>query len=106
MNEEDALAIQRAEYHLNKYPVSTEPSAWVEGKITSKVHGLNPKEILKAVLKFAPTEEGKVNLAKAIMNKVGETDASETVSNAGVEAFARQVIWNLLVPSLFLHLRH
>ena len=47
------------------------------------------------MLKYAPTDEGKVSMAKATVNKIGETDASETVSNAGVEAFARQIIGNL-----------
>ena len=94
-NDEDAHAIKLAEYYLNTYPIPDQPSVWVEGKINDKEYRLNPKDILTAMLKYAPTDEGKVSMAKAIVNKVGETDASETVSNAGVEAFARQIIGNL-----------
>lgn len=67
-------------------------------------HPLNPKDILQALLNYAPTDEGKLNIAKAIMDTVdGSTGA---VSNVAYEAYAKKIFNNLLVPCFFLHLRY
>lgn len=104
LSEEDANTIELAETYLNNYPGDTEPSTRNETTTVRSIHSLNPRDILKAVLRFAPTEAGKVNMAKAIMTAVGE-EASETVSNARLEEFASQIVCNLLVPRLFRHIR-
>jgi hypothetical protein len=101
MSSGDTDAIQRAERCLNAYPVRTEEKSWVKSKIAGRVHQLNPKRILGAVLKHAPTEAGKASIAKTIVKKAIRPGTSDTVYNAGIESFAREIIWNLLVPSLF-----
>ena len=94
--EQDEHAIRLATTYIDSYPVSGQPFTWVEGRINNKTYRLNPKKILAAALDHAPTQCGKINIAKAIVNK---GSVGDDISNVGIEAFARQIIWNLLVPS-------
>jgi hypothetical protein len=63
---EDANTIELAETYLNNYPGDTEPSTRNETRTERSIRSFNPRDILKAVLRFAPTERGKVNMRRPL----------------------------------------
>ena len=92
LTEEDETAIALAQVHVKTYPVPTEPSSPQRfGRLS-----INPKDILRAALNFAPTEQGRLNVAKASMDTV--KGSTGTICNGLFEDYARQIVNNLLVP--------
>ena len=91
-SEEDDRAIAMARQYLEDYPLLNEPYR----SFSPKEQHLNPKILLKAALDFAPSDAGRINVAKSIVN--ADENTSNQSRNARLEAMANEVFMDLLVP--------
>lgn len=91
MNEKDQSAVDLAIYMLNTYPLAKEEAH----QFSEEDRYLDPRVMLRAALDYAPTDAGKVNMAKMIVES-GDNDCKGF--NTRLENHAKQIFWNLLVP--------
>jgi len=90
LSQEDQDAIMKAYSMLDDYPLPHEPSV----EYDEENRHLHPGIMLRTALDCAPTNAGKVNVAKII----AESDATGKPFNQRLEELSNQILQNLLVP--------
>jgi hypothetical protein len=96
---EDQGTIRAARAYLNNYS-PTDADMLRFGRNTD----LCPKRVAQAALDCAPTQNGKLHMAKMIMDSVDKNTG--VLSHDLMKEFAVQIFNILLVPCMFLYLRY